>query len=71
MLLEKEVIFGEDLEQIFGKRPWKKEERIASNAAMKAEAELEKARENESAILPENGETELAEPTTNHAGEKD
>lgn len=25
-LLEKEVIFGEDLELIFGKRPWKKEE---------------------------------------------
>lgn len=28
-LLEKEVIFGEDLEKIFGKRPWKKEEHIA------------------------------------------
>ncbi len=27
-LLEKEVIFGEDLEAIFGKRPWIKEERI-------------------------------------------
>ena len=25
-LLEKEVIFGEDLEQIFGKRPWQKDE---------------------------------------------
>lgn len=43
-LLEKEVIFGEDLEQIFGPRPWKKEERIASNAFRKAEQELEKAR---------------------------
>jgi len=28
-LLEKEVIFGEDLEAIFGKRPWIKEERIS------------------------------------------
>jgi cell division protease FtsH len=28
-LLEKEVIFGEDLESIFGKRPWKKEEMVA------------------------------------------
>lgn len=27
-LLEKEVIFGEDLEKIFGKRPWTKEEKI-------------------------------------------
>ena len=27
-LLEKEVIFGEDLEAIFGKRPWIKEERV-------------------------------------------
>jgi cell division protease FtsH len=25
-LLEKEVIFGEDLETIFGKRPWQKDE---------------------------------------------
>jgi AFG3 family protein len=43
MLLEKEVIFGEDLEGIFGVRPWKKEERIASNAVLKAEEELKKA----------------------------
>jgi len=28
-LLEKEVIFGEDLENIFGKRPWTKEEPVA------------------------------------------
>jgi cell division protease FtsH len=25
LLLEREVIFSEDLEEIFGKRPWKKE----------------------------------------------
>lgn len=43
MLLEKEVIFGEDLEGIFGLRPWKKEERVASNAVVKAEEELKKA----------------------------
>ncbi len=30
-LLEKEVIFGEDLEKIFGKRPWIKEEPIAKS----------------------------------------
>jgi cell division protease FtsH len=36
-LLEKEVIFGEDLESIFGKRPWKKEEAMVfkpSNATI-------------------------------------
>ena len=30
-LLEREVIFGEDLEEIFGKRPWAKEELIDNN----------------------------------------
>ncbi|SFF62871.1 ATP-dependent zinc metalloprotease FtsH [Sunxiuqinia elliptica] len=30
-LLEKEVIFGEDLEEIFGKRPWVKDELTAEN----------------------------------------
>lgn len=30
-LLEKEVIFGEDLEEIFGKRPWVREELTAEN----------------------------------------
>jgi ATP-dependent metalloprotease FtsH len=47
MLLEKEVIFGEDLEGIFGVRPWKKEERIASNAVLKAEEELKKVLESQ------------------------
>ena len=30
-LLEKEVIFSEDLEAIFGKRPWDEEKRIGEN----------------------------------------
>ena len=30
-LLEKEVIFSEDLEEIFGKRPWDEEKRIGEN----------------------------------------
>ena len=30
-LLKKEVIFGEDLEEIFGKRPWDEEKRIDEN----------------------------------------
>ncbi len=30
-LLEREVIFGEDLEEIFGKRPWVKEELVDNN----------------------------------------
>ncbi len=30
-LLEKEVIFKEDLEEVFGKRPWDKEEEVGAN----------------------------------------
>ena len=30
-LLEKEVIFSEDLEEIFGKRPWDEEKRVGEN----------------------------------------
>jgi cell division protease FtsH len=36
-LLEKEVIFGEDLETVFGKRPWVKEEIPSPQAAIEKE----------------------------------
>lgn len=42
MLLDKEVIFDHDLESIFGKRPWKKEERIATRAARENNQRQEK-----------------------------
>jgi len=52
-LIEEEVIFGEDLEHIFGKRPWgNSEDEKLKNAALKAA-------ENESDTQPEN-ETENA-----------
>ncbi len=66
-LLEKEVIFGEDLEQIFGPRPWKKEERIASNAFRKAEQELEKARTDLS-DKPEEADEEVVPETAPSTG---
>ena len=51
-LIEEEVIFGEDLEHIFGKRPWdNSEDEKLKNAALKAaEARAEQQPENE----PEN-----------------
>ena len=51
-LIEEEVIFGEDLERIFGKRPWgNSEDEKLKNAALKAaEGEPEAAPENQ----PEN-----------------
>ncbi|MGE4586809.1 MAG: ATP-dependent zinc metalloprotease FtsH [Mangrovibacterium sp.] len=36
-LLEREVIFGEDLEEIFGKRPWVHEEPLGNNETPKKE----------------------------------
>ena len=46
LLIDKEVIFAEDVEQIFGKRPWaSRSEEIIS--ATKTSAELKKAEEEE------------------------
>ena len=59
-LIEEEVIFGEDLEKIFGKRPWgNSEDEKLKNAALKAaeeKAELAEAEEPESQLNnePEN-----------------
>lgn len=44
-LLEKEVIFGEDLEEIFGKRPWVKEE-LGTNGLPDGEKELSENTDN-------------------------
>ncbi len=50
-LIEEEVIFGEDLEKIFGKRPWgSSEDEKLKNAAQKVEDESAETTENE----PEN-----------------
>ena len=51
-LIEEEVIFGEDLERIFGKRPWdNSEDEKLKNAALKA---AEKEPEKEPDHQPEN-----------------
>ena len=42
ILLEKEVIFSDDLEVIFGKRPWAKSEELPKKVEKKAEKKVEK-----------------------------
>ena len=60
LLLEKEVIFSEDLEEIFGKRPWDKKHIISENGNDKTEikkeakkAKKEKPAEEENNSVPE------------------
>ena len=55
-LIDEEVIFGEDLEQIFGKRPWdNSEDEKLKNAALKAaENKSETQPESETENQPEN-----------------
>ncbi len=53
-LIDEEVIFGEDLERIFGKRPWgNSEDEKLKNAALKA---AEEAKENQEGENPQNEE---------------
>ena len=47
VLLEKEVIFKEDLESIFGKRKWEKEEPLLKKAQPKAEVSESEEKESE------------------------
>ena len=58
-LLEKEVIFGEDLEEIFGKRPWVKEE-LGDNGD-DAKTEDNELQENSEVEKPANEESEKTE----------
>jgi len=44
-LLEREVIFGEDLEEIFGKRPWMKEELMSNGNGLEKEVDMPKNNE--------------------------
>ena len=59
LLVEKEVIFAEDVEQIFGKRPWaSRSEEIMNTENEKKELEQEPAAEStpllENKVEPEN-----------------
>lgn len=62
-LLEKEVIFGEDLEAVFGKRPWIKEERILPKKVVMPsftdETEIFAVNSNEES-KPESGENKVS-----------
>ena len=69
ILIEREVIFADDLEKIFGKRPWasRTEELMEANAKSK-EAEKEyMEEETEKPLSAENGETEKSADDTNES----
>ena len=69
LLIEKEVIFAEDVEQIFGKRPWasRSEEIITANQTSKG---LKEAAEEESKRAEEAVREVKEEEKENTAGEK-
>ena len=52
LLIDREVIFSEDMERIFGKRPWKSrnDELIAMNDAQKEESEVEQEKTDQNEI---------------------
>ncbi|MBZ0243808.1 MAG: ATP-dependent metallopeptidase FtsH/Yme1/Tma family protein, partial [Bacteroidales bacterium] len=76
-LLEKEVIFGEDLEAVFGKRPWIKEERILPKKVVfpAVTEEVEVIAENDSAEskakVANSTEITEAKPSTKDKPKKD
>jgi cell division protease FtsH len=59
LLVDREVIFAEDVEKIFGKRPWTSRAEELLEAQMRAEAEAmaaERAKALENKALEEGGE---------------
>ena len=66
LLIDKEVIFAEDVEEIFGKRPWaSRSEEIIS--ASKTSRELKEAEEKEAAKAKE-AEKEVKEEESHNTG---
>ena len=64
LLVDREVIFAEDVERIFGKRPWTSRAEELLEAQMKADAERmaeERARQLEAEANAENSEKDLEE----------
>ena len=58
LLVEREVIFADDVEQIFGKRPWTSRAEELMEAQQRAEAEaMAERRAKELGLLPENPES--------------
>lgn len=67
ILYEREVIFREDVENIYGARPWEEEDRKARESAEQKKAEERKAREQ--GVVPQTKEAQITEhrndaPTT-------
>lgn len=69
ILIEKEVIFAEDMERIFGKRPWisRGDELITLNEGAKASTETNEEKEEKKS---EENKEEKPEPTTDESTEK-
>ncbi|WP_167609873.1 ATP-dependent zinc metalloprotease FtsH [Maribellus sediminis] len=64
LLLEREVIFSEDLEEIFGKRPWEKKHVISENGNKEAEV-LKEAKEKLEEAKKKNEDKNTEEGVTN------
>lgn len=58
LLIEREVIFADDVEAIFGKRPWvsRSEEILANETSEKDKKEVETEKDAEQPLLPENSQ---------------
>lgn len=69
ILIEREVIFADDLEKIFGKRPWasRTEELMEANAKSKETEKEDMEEETEKPLSAENGETEKSADETNES----
>jgi cell division protease FtsH len=59
LLIEREVIFADDVEKIFGKRPWTSRSEELLEAQMRADAErMAEERAKELGLLPEKPENQ-------------
>ena len=67
LLIDREVIFADDVEEIFGKRPWTSRAEELLEAQQRAEAErMAEERAKELGLIPENSEnSESPEPSEN------
>ena len=65
LLLEREVIFSEDLEEIFGKRPWDKKHVIAENGTSENTKEEVKSIAANTEKVSDNQPAPVAEPEVN------
>ena len=67
ILLEREVIFSDDLEEIFGKRPWKSDETLPKRAESAGDSKPAETKEKEK---EENSEAETGTPSKTSSKEE-